>query len=67
MMYGGQTGLTCTLAKAFHCDVFVLPTGNGPQLALVSVGHPIRATHLLRIKNGNRLGSQLVNSMPAYY
>lgn len=67
MMYGGQTELTCALAKVFHSDVLVPPTGNGAQLALVSVGHPIRATHLLRKKNGNRLGSQLVNSMPAYY
>lgn len=47
MMYGGQTELTCALAKVFHSDVLVPPTGNGAQLALVSVGHPIRATHLL--------------------
>lgn len=35
------TGLTCALSKVLHCDVLVLPTGYGPQLALVGIGHPI--------------------------
>lgn len=43
-----STGLTCALSKVLHRDVLVLPTGDGPQLALVGVGHPIRAAHLLR-------------------
>lgn len=40
--------LTCALSKVLHGDILVLPAGDGPQLALVGVGHPIRAAHLLR-------------------
>lgn len=39
--------LTCALSKVLHGNVLILPTGDGPQLALVGIGHPIRATHLL--------------------
>ena len=41
-------GLTCALSGVLNADVLVLPAGDGPQLALVGVGHPIRAAHLLR-------------------
>lgn len=34
-------GLTWALASVLHRDVLVLPTGYGPQLALVGIGHPI--------------------------
>lgn len=40
--------LTCALSKVLHCNVLVLSTGYGPQLALVSIGHAIWSTHLLR-------------------
>lgn len=36
-----SAGLTCALSKVLHCDVLVLPTSYGPQLALVGIGHPI--------------------------
>lgn len=39
--------LTCALSNVLHGNVLILPTGNGPQLALVGIGHPIRTTHLL--------------------
>lgn len=48
-----STGLTCALSKVLHGDILVLPAGYGPQLALVGVGYPIGAAHLLR---GDRRG-----------
>lgn len=38
--------LTCTLAQMLHRYDLPLPASNGPQLTLVTVGHPIRATDL---------------------
>lgn len=45
-------GLTCALSEVLHADVLVLPTGDGPQLALVGVGHTVGAAHLLRRDRG---------------
>lgn len=56
-------GLTYALSKVLHCDVLVLPAGDGPQLALVSIGHPIGATHLLQgDSDGQREGENRFTS-----
>lgn len=41
-----EGSLTCALSKVLHDDILVLPAGDGPQLALVGIGHPIGAAHL---------------------
>lgn len=51
-----STGLTCALSKVSYWDVLVLPTGYGPQLALVGIGHPIWATHLLHSDRDEEMG-----------
>lgn len=59
-----STRLTCALSKVLHCDVLVLSTGYGPQLALVGIGHPIWAAHLLHSDRDGAKGEH-VNSLQA--
>lgn len=64
---GAVGGLTLARAKALDGDGQALATGDGPQLALVAVGHSIRPTdlgHRARMLGGRPLPTPTTLRMP---